>query len=164
MKIVNDRKTKMNKILGLTSILLILTAGLGIAKTVNSSTNNLLADESHGGMNHGHKKMEIPAGQPVPEVDLVVYPDVMKGWNLEVKLTNFEFAPESVNQDSNPNEGHAHLYVNGEKITRIYGNWYYLESLKPGSNKVTVSLNTNKHEELVKDGEMIMDTEIISQE
>ncbi|MGB3511487.1 MAG: hypothetical protein WBA93_20070 [Microcoleaceae cyanobacterium] len=154
----------MKKILGLTSIALILTAGLGIAKTVNSSTNDLLADESHGGMSHSHKKIEIPSGKPVLNVDLVVHQDAMKGWNLEVKLTNFKLAPESVNQDSNPNEGHAHLYVNGEKITRIYGDWYYLGSLKPGSNEVTVTLNTNKHEDLVKNGEMIMDTEIISQE
>lgn len=154
----------MKKILGLTSILLTLTAGLAIAKTVNSSTNTLLADESHGGTSHSHKKMEIPSGKPVPNVDLVVHPDAMKGWNIELKLTNFEFAPESVNQDSNPNEGHAHLYVNDEKITRVYGNWYYLGSLEPGSNKITVTLNTNKHEDLVKNGEMIMDTEIISQE
>lgn len=153
----------MKKILGLISMVLILTSGLGITKAVNSSTNDLLADESHGGMSHGHKTIEIPAGQPVPEVDLVVYQDTMKGWNLEVKLTNFKFAPESVNQNSNPNEGHAHLYVNDQKITRIYGNWYYLESLKPGSNKITVTLNTNQHEDLVKDGEMITDTEIISQ-
>ncbi|MDJ0556123.1 MAG: hypothetical protein QNJ68_17140 [Microcoleaceae cyanobacterium MO_207.B10] len=164
MKIVNDEKTDMNKIIGLTSIALILTAGLGITKGVNSTTNTLLADESHGGMSHSHKKMEIPAGKPIPEVELIVHPDAMKGWNLEVKLTNFQLAPETLNQTSNPNEGHAHLYINGEKITRIYGDWYYLEKLEPGSNKVTITLNTNKHEDLVKDGEMIMDTEIINQE
>ena len=153
----------MKKILGLASIILALTTGIGI-KTVNSSTNDLLADQSHGGMNHSHKKMEIPAGQPLPEVDLIVHQDDMKGWNLEVKLTNFKFAPETVNESSNANEGHAHLYVNGKKITRIYGNWYYLGNLEPGNNKITVTLNTNKHEDLVKDGEMIMDTEIINQE
>ena len=151
----------MNKIAKLTSTILILTAGLGIAIKVNSSSNYLLADESHGGMGHSHKKMEIPADIPVPQVDLIVHKDMMKGWNLEVKLTNFKFAPETVNQDSNPNEGHAHLYINDKKITRIYSNWYYLGNLDPGSNKITVTLNTNKHEDLVSNTKMIMDTEMI---
>ncbi|NEP81396.1 MAG: hypothetical protein F6K39_26460 [Okeania sp. SIO3B3] len=151
----------MKKLLKLTSIILIVTAGLGIAKTVHSSGNNLIADESHAGMNHSHKKMEIPADKPVPKVDLVADKDTMKGWNLELKLTNFKFAPETVNQSSNPNEGHAHLYINDKKITRIYSNWYYLGNLDPGSNKITVTLNTNKHEDLVSNSKMIMDTEII---
>ncbi len=151
----------MNKILKLISTILILTAGLGVATTVNSATNYLVADRSHSHMNHSHKKIEIPPGKPVPQVDLVVYQDTMKGWNLELKLTNFKFAPETVNQSSNPYEGHAHLYINDKKITRIYGNWYYLGSLEPGSNKITVSLNTNKHEDLVSNSQMIMDTEII---
>ena len=148
----------MNKILKLAWTILILTAGLGVATTVNSSTNYLVTDQSHGGISHSHKKIEIPPGKPVPQVDLLVYQDTMKGWNLELKITNFKFAPETVNQSSNINEGHAHLYINDKKITRIYGNWYYLESLEPGSNKVTVSLNTNKHEDLVSNSNMIMDT------
>ncbi|MGK7920877.1 MAG: hypothetical protein AB4080_12815 [Trichodesmium sp.] len=151
----------MNKIGKLTSMLLILTAGLGIAMKVNSSSNSLLAHESHGSTGHSHKKMEIPAGQPVPQVDLVAYKDTMKGWNLELKLTNFKLAPETVNQSSKINEGHAHLYINDKKITRIYSNWYYLGNLSPGSNKITVTLNTNKHEDLVSNNQMIMDTEII---
>jgi len=151
----------MNKILKLTSTILILTAGLGVTTPVNSSANYLVADRSDSGISHGHKKVEIPAGKPVPQVDLFVYQDSMKGWNLELKLTNFKFVPETVNQSSNPYEGHAHLYINGEKITRIYSNWYYLGNLKPGKNEITVSLNTNKHEDLVSNSKMIMDTEII---
>ncbi len=151
----------MKIILKLTSTILILTAGLGVATTVNSSNNDLIADKSHSHMNHSHKKREILPGKPVPGVDLFVYQDSMKGWNLELKLTNFKFAPETVNQSSNPNEGHAHLYINDKKITRIYSNWYYLGSLEPGRNKITVSLNTNKHEDLFSNSKMIMDTEII---
>jgi hypothetical protein len=152
---------KMNKILKLASTILILTTGLGVATTVNSSTNYLVSHESHNRVGHSHKKIEIPPEKPVPGVDLLVYKDTMKGWNLELKTTNFKFAPETVNQSSNINEGHAHLYINDKKITRIYGNWYYLESLEPGSNKITISLNTNKHEDLVSNSKMIMDTEII---
>jgi hypothetical protein len=110
---------------------------------------------------HEHKTMEIPEGQPVPSVDLVVYPDTMKGWNLQVKLTNFKFAPEKINQASTLGEGHAHLYVNGKKITRLYSNWYYLENLEPGRNEIQVALNANTHEAFIYDGKAIADTEIV---
>jgi hypothetical protein len=97
---------------------------------------------------HQHSNLEIPPGQPVPTVSLMVHPDPMKGWNLEVKVTNFRFAPDRMNAKSSATEGHAHLYVNGKKVTRLYGSWYYLDSLPPGQNKITVSLNANGHEQL----------------
>ena len=82
---------KMNKILKLASTILILTTGLGVATTVNSSTNYLVSHESHNRVGHSHKKIEIPPEKPVPGVDLLVYKDTMKGWNLELKTTNFKF-------------------------------------------------------------------------
>jgi hypothetical protein len=105
--------------------------------------------------------MEIPVGQPLPTVRLTIHPDARQGWNLEVQTTNFRFAPESVNQVSTAIEGHAHLYINGVKITRLYGNWYYLESLAPGRHQITVRLNTNGHEMLMHDGQAIEDTATI---
>lgn len=115
--------------------------------------------DSHG--THHHKTMEIAPNQPVPSVNLVVHPDAKKGWNLEVKVTNFSFALLSVNTAAKPGEGHAHLYVNGQKIARLYGNWYYLEDLPPGKNPITVSLNSNTHESLVSNGKIIQNTTII---
>ena len=114
---------------------------------------------SHQGEGHHHHgSLEIPSGQPIPSVDLVVRPDAMKGWNLELRVSNFRFAPEKVNQESNYREGHAHLYINGEKITRLYGPWYYLSNLEPGQHEITVTLNANGHEEFLSQGEAIADT------
>lgn len=118
-------------------------------------------NQHHGHSRHHHKTMEIPPGQPIPSVDLVVHKDSSKGWNLEAKVTNFRFAPEKINQAAKPGEGHGHIYINGQKITRLYGSWYYLENLKPGRNEITVSLNANSHEALVHNGKVIKDTEII---
>lgn len=53
------------------------------------------------------------------------------------------------------------MYINDKKIIRIYGNWYYFESLELGSNKIIISLNINKYEDLVSNSKMIMDIEII---
>ena len=61
-------------------------------------------------------------------------------------------------------EGHAHIYVNGEKINRIYGNWYHIQELPKGQNMVTVKLSTNDHGEIVFDGESISDTEVVNVE
>lgn len=114
-------------------------------------------DSSH----HNHGQLVVPANQSVPTVDLVIHPDAVQGWNLEIKTTNFQFAPERVNQVSTPMEGHAHLYINGKKITRLYGPWYYLEQLEPGRHEVQVSLNANGHEQLIHNNQPIMAQEIL---
>lgn len=109
-----------------------------------------------------HETFVVPGGELIPTVKLIVHKDSKRGWNLEIQVTNFTFTPEQVNQESKYNEGHAHIYVNGKKLTRLYGNWYYLNSLPSGKNEIKVSLNTNNHENLISEGKMIEDTIIIT--
>lgn len=131
-------------------------SNMGIART-----QKIITDARHeAGEHQHHKTMEIEAGQPVPSVDLTVHKDSLRGYNLQAKVSNFRFAPENVNQAAKPGEGHAHIYVNGKKINRLYGSWYYLE-LPPGKNEIAVSLNANSHESLAHNGKMIQDTEIV---
>ncbi len=52
------------------------------------------------------------------------------------------------------NEGDAHLYMNGRKVSRLYGKYYDLGGLKPGT-KITVMLNANNHAALVHNGQKI---------
>ena len=158
--------------------LVTLLAVLGAALPLSG---NVLADERHhhnashqketvdvnhsnhsAGDAHDHGTLMISEGQPVPDIDLMVYKDPINGWNLEVKLNNFALTPENVNQANQPNKGHAHLYVNGEKVSRIYSNWYHLPSLPSGSNEIRVALNSNSHQSLMYQGKMIEDTEIVT--
>jgi hypothetical protein len=144
----------------LTSVFFVTIALVANEATIPRSQDQLYANEAsgmdmHGNEMHSHQKLEIPAGQPIPSVKLIVRPDAMKGWNLEVQVTNFRFAPERVNTTSNPAEGHAHLFIDGKKITRLYGPWYYLPDLEPGQHEIKVSLNTNTHETLVSKGQPI---------
>lgn len=111
------------------------------------------AGHGHGGTHHG--SLEIPEGQPIPELTLTVEPDTMRGWNLQLDVANFEFAPERVNQASVVTEGHAHLFINDEKITRLYGPWYYIPSLPVGEHELRVELNGNGHETLTSEGQPI---------
>ena len=110
----------------------------------------------HSGM--GHEPLMIPEGEPAPTLELTVEPDAVRGWNLQAAVSNFEFAPERVNQASSTTEGHAHLYINGEKITRLYSAWYYIPALPPGEHSIRVELNANGHEPLVSAEGAIEDT------
>ncbi len=112
----------------------------------------------HGG---GHAEMaahdhsnaiDMPSGSDAPGLEIDLIKDPMAGWNLHVQPQNFRFAPENASTADKPGEGHAHVYVNGEKISRLYGNWLHLTDLPAGVAEVEVSLNTNSHSALTVDG------------
>ena len=42
-------------------------------------------------------------------------------------------------------EGHAHIYVDGDKLGRLYTDWFHIASLEPGIHEIRVSLNGNNH-------------------
>lgn len=113
-------------------------------------------ESGHGaGSGHGHRTVTVPAGQPKPSAQLIITPDPMKGWNMQIQTTNFTFAPEQIGRRSQPSEGHAHLYLNGKKIARVYGPWSHIPSLPAGKNTLRVTLNTNNHEDLSVDGKVV---------
>lgn len=108
----------------------------------------------HGGGGHDHAAMNaivLPA-QNAPTLSAELLPDPVAGWNLKLDITNFSFAPQNASLGHVPGEGHAHVYVNGAKIARIYGPWYHIDHLPKGTVSVEVALNANSHEELVVDG------------
>lgn len=117
-------------------------------------------NQSHEGHHH-HGTIEIPTGDPVPTVSLIIHPDAVRGWNLEIQTTHFRFAPEQVNQANQPNVGHGHLYINGERMARIYGNWLHLPQLPAGLTEITVSLNANGHEAFTYQEQPIQATVVV---
>ncbi len=88
--------------------------------------------------------------------------------NLKVSVNNFLFAPEHVNQEHQLVdreiglivEGHAHIYVNDVKLTRLYGPHYFLQNVKQG-DIVRVELNSNDHRVFLVNGERVATTEEI---
>ena len=104
---------------------------------------------------HAHPGFEIPAGEAVPTVSLLATPDDVTGWNLRVDTTNFDFAPERSGREFVLGEGHAHLYVDGEKRDRLYGPWYHLKDLGQGTHTIAVTLNSNDHAEYQIEGKTI---------
>ena len=62
-------------------------------------------------------------------------PDPVMGWNVHMRTTGFTWLPRKAGSaDPVWGEGHAHLYVDGEKVARPYGEWYHLGPLDPGTH------------------------------
>lgn len=122
-------------------------------------------DHDHGAHHHGAhhhgKPISLPGGPSAPTLEIVISEDSVDGWNLHVRTTNFRFSPEHVNGAHRDGEGHAHLYVNGKKLSRIYGPWFHIGSLQSGLNEVTVTLNANDHRHLEVEGESLSVTETV---
>lgn len=105
-----------------------------------------------GAMAHDHAQpLDLPAGPGAPAVSIALHKDPMSGWNLQVMPQNFRFAPQNASAADRPGEGHAHVYVNGEKLARLYAGWMHIPALPEGA-EITVSLNTNSHRPLTVGG------------
>jgi hypothetical protein len=95
---------------------------------------------------HNHKNIE--AKSPYPSVDIKVIKDAKSGYNIQLLTKNFKFTPEKVNKENVMNEGHAHIYINGNK-NRVYSEWYHIEDekLTQPINQIRATLNANDHSE-----------------
>lgn len=71
--------------------------------------------------------------------------DPIDGINVHIVPAGFAFTPQSVNQADVDGEGHAHIYVDGEKVSRVYGEWFHLTGVGPGDREIRVTLNANAH-------------------
>lgn len=97
------------------------------------------AHHDHGAM------LSMPQGPDAPTLMVQIQPDPLAGWNLHIMTTHFIFSPERASRDHVPGEGHAHVYINGEKLGRYYSPWVHLDNLPKGAVEVKVTLNANDH-------------------
>ncbi len=140
-----------------------LVFGGGIGFMVAAANGVTLDGHDHGshagdGSTHaaaGHKGhgsheeiLSLPAGAGAPTLDVAVSRDPETGWNLHVRTTGFRFAPQNAGKAHVPGEGHAHVYVNGEKIARLYGPWMHIASFPGETARIDVTLNANDHRAL----------------
>lgn len=98
---------------------------------------------------------ETSTWESVPAVGIEVKEDNYAGYNVHIQTSNFTFSPANASSEALEGEGHAHIYVNGQKISRVYGSWFHLNDLDPGENTITVTLNGNDHKQLMYESEPI---------
>ncbi|WP_298942015.1 hypothetical protein [uncultured Psychromonas sp.] len=111
-------------------------------------------------MDHSHLPINVPDNIATPALSLHLVKDAMSGYNLTLQLQRYTLIPPpegvssmmelmkaSINKKSGFVEGHAHLYVNGIKIQRIYGKHIHINQslFKNGINTVSVTLNNHGH-------------------
>lgn len=97
---------------------------------------------------HGEGVM-IEPGATAPQLEIELLPDPVAGWNLHLQTRNFRFAADRAGLEHMPGEGHAHIYVNGEKVARTYGDWFHLETLPTGPVEIEATLTSNDHRSLM---------------
>jgi len=107
----------------------------------------------HNDAGHTHRAIETEHDMTVA---VEVLADPMAGWNIHITTTGFAWAPERASTSAVDGEGHAHLYLDGEKLGRLYGEWFHLNrDLEPGEHEVRVTLNANNHHDYTIDGEVV---------
>jgi hypothetical protein len=125
------------------------------------------APVTHDHNKHQHGDTDLLSINPEtekPEILLSVVADSVAGWNIHIAVSHFRFEPENVNQAiSSLPEGHAHIYVDGYKIARVYSPWHHLKALTPGPHTIRVGLNANDHSNLSYNGIVLEATSNIIQ-
>lgn len=149
----------MNRALGLFAIGLVFGGGIGFTLAAGNGITFDGHDHStgHGGGAHdmAHTTaLEVPA-LDAPEIALELTRDPVEGYNLRVQATNFTFTPQAAGLEDVAGEGHAHVYINGKKLGRLYGEWMHIAHLPQGNVIVKVTLNSNAHRPLTVAGQPI---------
>lgn len=113
-------------------------------------------------MMHQENQIIIPSKHLAPTIIGMVKQDPGGTWYLEVHTENFTFKPEKAgSEEITFNEGHAHIYLNGKKVNRLYGKFFHLDKLPSGTHNIKITLNGNNHGVFVVNGEEIAHSETI---
>ena len=147
---------KKNTILNAILLVLGLTVGFTFGEfrkhpEVEPMEHNEVKEVSHE--EHMHDMLEVES-KKIPKVTLEAEKDLKDGFNIKLTTENFTFTPEKVNSDPVQNEGHAHVFINGVKVARVYSKYFHIpgDKFTPGENTISVTLNANNHSEWVVTG------------
>ncbi len=97
---------------------------------------------------HSHAMVDAEGSLAIG-IDAVV--EAKGGVNVHIMTEGWTWTPENVNEEHVPDEGHAHIYVDGVK-SRVYGPYYHIPELEPGSHHIRVTLNANTHADMYVNG------------
>ena len=87
--------------------------------------------------------------ETAPKATLDIQKDPTGGFNVHVVTSNFVWRPEMASMQHVPGEGHAHVYLDGRKIMRIYNEWFHLNtyqfSTRAGEQLLSIEFVGNDH-------------------
>lgn len=136
--------------------LTLVFAGAGeIAAKARIVTEEASAAHGEGALEEG------PPGAP-PGLDMTLAPSE-DGWEVRITPVNVSLSPDLADAPHRPGTGHAHLYLDGLKLQRLYGPTARIGALPQGQHTVKVTLNTNDHRTYAVNGEPVTALALIDQ-
>ena len=121
-------------------------------RPVEASTMVTVSRHDH---DHSHEKSDpVEADSPM-SLEATAHPDTGGAYNLQVVPVGFTFSGENVNRSHAPGEGYGNVYVDGKKVTRMYGPWVALPAMEPGMRAIRVALSTNDHRDYSWNGKPV---------
>lgn len=127
-----------------------------IKATLTDQTDMMQMDHS----GHGGGGMVMATNVPTLSISAQ---ETSTGWRIQSDVTNFRFAPDSMDGPHVEGEGHGHLYIGGIKIMRVTADTVEIGALPVGEHKLRITLNTNNHQAYMRDGTPVTATTIINQ-
>ncbi|MFJ8545579.1 hypothetical protein ACIRFH_26845 [Streptomyces sp. NPDC093586] len=120
-----------------------------------SSAGRLLARTDED----GHRYREADAGR-APEVGIEVQPTADGSWDVRLAVRDFRFSPEGSAATAVAGRGMAHLFVDGDLVTRLRGPRYRLTAgfVPRGTHHVTARLYADDGTVWAVDGEPVQST------
>ncbi len=100
-------------------------------------------------------------GSNPPRLGLEVSPGAEGSWTVTVRTENFTFDQSTENPVHVPGHGHAHLYLDGLKLRRMYSGTASIGALPPGRHTIEVTLNTNTHSPFMNGGEPVVAHKVV---
>jgi|APGre2960657505_1045072.scaffolds.fasta_scaffold15047_3 hypothetical protein len=101
-----------------------------------------------------------------PKAILELQKDPTGGFNVHVVTSNFVWRPEQASKKHVVGEGHAHVYLDGRKIMRIYNEWFHLNtfqfSTRAGEQLLSIEFVGNDHAPYTLQGNPIGSEQIIN--
>ena len=130
--------------------------GGDVAEASMIDMNNSGGSHDAVAMGSGASAGHGPAESAVP-VSMGISAEVAEdgGVHVAINTEGWRWAPEEVNEVNSAGAGHAHIYADGVKLTRVYGNYHYIPALEPGIREIKVNLNSNDHSELTWQGDLL---------
>lgn len=110
------------------------------------------------GMVMDHSLAGGQVAQPAPGLEIALQHIGARKVAITVSVQNFRFVLKDGMAAHVDGEGHAHVYLNGLKLARLYSSEFETGALPPGKYALRVSLNTNDHRPYLDGGQPVSRT------
>ncbi|WP_164491670.1 ZIP family metal transporter [Staphylospora marina] len=124
-----------------------------------SGSRSFHSDGGH--QHHAVTPVQVPENVPAPEVHLEVIPEPGGHCLIVLHTRHFRFVPEQPGREPLFGEGHAHLYVDGKKIARLFDTTARIR-LEPGTHVIRAELVDSAHAPYVHRGKTIQSEQTVT--